>query len=346
MRKMRLRRSKRSKPGVSIRRRTSLRRDGRRSAFVAATAAVVLIGGLALFPTPFYLLSPGTAVDLSRSVAVEGHVPTRRRFYLTDVTVTHASLLLLLAGFVPGTRIVKHELLVPAGQTMQSYDRVLSAAMDDSQHVAAYVAERAAGLPLGAPSSRVEILDFTPASRAGRILQVGDRLAFVAGRKIRHTGDVSQALEPLPAGTRVLVKIERDGRETTFQVPTIRTPAGTRFGIAVGERTITPELPVPVHFSLANVEGPSGGLMFALAIYAELTGDRRALPPVAGTGTISADGTVGPIEGTQQKIIAAERAGASTFLVPLQNYKDVRNERGITVVPVATFAQALAATRS
>ena len=169
---------------------------------------------------------------------------------------------------------------------------------------------------------------------------------FVGGRKIVHASDVSEALGPLRAGTRVHVVVERGSREAKLEVPTIRTPAGTRFGIAVGERTITPELPVPVHFSLANVEGPSGGLMFALAIYAELTGDRRSLPPVAGTGTIAADGSVGPIEGTQQKIIAAERAGARTFLVPLQNYKDVKSERGITVVPVATFAQALAAIRS
>jgi len=309
-------------------------------------AGFVLIAGLALIPTPYYLLSPGTAVDIARHVAVEGHVPPRRRYYLTDVTVARASLLLLPLGLVPGMRIVKHEFLVPAGQTMQSYDRVLAAAMDDSQHVASYVAERAAGLPIAAPTDRVEIFSFTQASRAGALLHVGDRIVRVGGRSIRRADDVSSAIATVAASGHALVEVERRGRIARYSVPTIETAQGARLGIAVGDRIVTPELPVPVHFSLEDVEGSSGGLMFALAIYAELENDRGSTVPVAGTGTIAPDGTIGPIEGTQQKIIAAERAGARVFFVPMENYADVKNERGITVVPVGTFAQAVAARKA
>jgi PDZ domain-containing protein len=182
-------------------------------------------------------------------------------------------------------------------------------------------------------------------SRARGELRVGDRLVRVQGRSVADPRAVSDAVGALRPGVPALVDVERGGRVVHLRVRTIEMSARTRLGIDIGVRSTLPELPVPVHFSLADVEGSSGGLMFALAIYAELTGDRGARSPIAGTGTIAADGTVGPIEGTQQKVIAAERAGAQTFLVPRQNYADIANERGITVIPVDTFRAALAAVR-
>ncbi|MBV9269573.1 MAG: ATP-dependent protease LonB, partial [Candidatus Eremiobacteraeota bacterium] len=63
---------------------------------------------------------------------------------------------------------------------------------------------------------------------------------------------------------------------------------------------------------------------------------------IAGTGTISYDGTVGPIEGARQKVIAAKYAGATLFLVPTDNYSEVRDMPGIRIVPVSNFNHALA----
>jgi len=319
--------------------------DRRRSAFVVATAVSILLAGLALVPTPYYLLSPGTAVDLSRRVAVEGHVPGKRSYFLTDVTVQRATVLLLLAALLPGTRLVRHDVLLPPGETLRSYDRVLSAAMDDSQHVAAYVAERAAGLHVTPAVRRIVVSEVLAQSRARGVLHIGDRLVRVQGIPIEGPHDAAHAVGALRPGERARVDVERDGRVVHLSVPTIAMNAGTRLGIGIGVLSTVPELPVPVHFSMSDVEGSSGGLMFALAIYAELTNERRASSPVAGTGTIAIDGTVGEIEGTQQKVIAAERAGARTFLVPRKNYAEIANERGITVVPVDTFAAALAAVR-
>jgi PDZ domain-containing protein len=309
-------------------------------------AVLLLFAAVALVPTPYYLLSPGTAVDLTRRVAVEGHVPSSRAYYLTDVTVQRATALLLLGGLLPGTRLVKHDFLLPPGETMHSYDRVLSAAMDDSQHVAAYVAERAAGLPVAAPVQSFIVSTVLAQSRANGLLLVGDRLIRVEGHPIDGPHVAANAVGALHPGDRARVDVERAGKVVRVSVPTIALGGTTRLGIGIGVRSAMPELPVPVHFSLDGVEGSSGGLMFALAIYAELTNDRHATSPIAGTGTIAADGTVGEIEGTQQKVIAAERAGARTFLVPRKNYAEIAHEAGITVVPVDTFAGALKAVRA
>ena len=86
------------------------------------------------------------------------------------------------------------------------------------------------------------------------------------------------------------------------------------------------QLPFPVQIVPEKiVGGPSAGLMFTLAVYnavtpTDITGGRK----IAGTGTISLDGTVGPIGGVQQKVAAAEAAGAEYFLSPVENYDDAR----------------------
>lgn len=319
--------------------------ERRRSAFVLTVAVLVSLAALALLPTPFYLISPGSAVDLTERIAVEGRVPTRRHFFLTDVSVRHATVLWLAAGLWPGTRVVRRDTLIPPGTTQVDYDRLLGVAMDDSQHVAAYVAERAAGLRVPTPAPAVVIADVVPNSPAASLLRVGDQLVRVGHRAVVVPGDVSSAIKRLAPGTIAHIDLERGGRPASVDVRTMRTDAGTRLGVFLSARGVPVTLPVPVHFALDDVEGSSGGLMFALAIYAELTNDRHAPEAIAGTGTIAPDGTVGPIEGTQQKVIAAKRAGARVFLVPRQNYRDIADEPGIAVVPVATFSEALAALR-
>jgi PDZ domain-containing protein len=103
------------------------------------------------------------------------------------------------------------------------------------------------------------------------------------------------------------------------------------------------QLPIPVRFSLDNISGSSGGLMIALQVYDTLRPRHLRATRIAGTGTIGYDGTVGEIEGTQQKLIAAKRAGATVFLVPKENFPDIASEHDVQVIPVHTFAQALAA---
>ncbi len=92
------------------------------------------------------------------------------------------------------------------------------------------------------------------------------------------------------------------------------------------------------------VGGPSAGLMFALTVCnslspTDLTGGRR----IAGTGTIDADGVVGPIGGVEEKVVAAEDAGAAYFLAPPANYPAaLAAARRIKVVEVSSASDALA----
>jgi PDZ domain-containing protein len=67
---------------------------------------------------------------------------------------------------------------------------------------------------------------------------------------------------------------------------------------------------------------------------------------VAGTGTIDADGKVGPIGGIQQKIAAAASSGASVFLVPADNCDELAGlQTDIRLVRVASLREAIDALR-
>ncbi|HET6857140.1 MAG TPA: S16 family serine protease [Streptomyces sp.] len=107
---------------------------------------------------------------------------------------------------------------------------------------------------------------------------------------------------------------------------------------------------VKVELSLADIGGPSAGLFFALGIVDKLDGDGAGGDltggrNIAGTGTISPDGTVGAVGGVPLKTQAARRDGASVFLVPRDECAMAQAELpdGLRLVPVTTLKGAVRA---
>ena len=104
------------------------------------------------------------------------------------------------------------------------------------------------------------------------------------------------------------------------------------------------KLPVAVDLSSEGIVGPSAGLAFTLGLIealdpADLTGGLK----VAATGTMSIDGSVGDVGGVAQKTVAVRNAGASVFLVPVQEYAVARAKAGpnLKVFAVSSIAQAI-----
>ena len=98
-----------------------------------------------------------------------------------------------------------------------------------------------------------------------------------------------------------------------------------------------------IHFDVKRTGGPSGGMIFAVGVIELLTPqDILRSRHISGTGTISADGKVGPIGGINEKIRAARTAGAEIFLVPTGNQKEIKNPpTGISIVIVSTLTDAI-----
>ena len=114
-------------------------------------------------------------------------------------------------------------------------------------------------------------------------------------------------------------------------------------GISIGPG-IDP--PYDFKFGVAEVGGPSAGLMLTLGIIDELTeNDLTAGKIIAGTGTINYLGEVGPIGGIRQKLEGAQNSGAQLFLAPIDNCDEISsdNYKSMPVVAVSTLASAIKA---
>jgi ATP-dependent Lon protease len=81
---------------------------------------------------------------------------------------------------------------------------------------------------------------------------------------------------------------------------------------------------VHVHVPAGAVpkDGPSAGVTMVTALGSLLSG-RPVRPEVAMTGEVSLTGRVLPIGGVKQKLLAAQRAGATTVLLPQRNEPDL-----------------------
>ena len=306
-------------------------------------AAAALAAAATFVPTPYSLMLPGRAIDLRSVVSVAGHSAPPPAFYLTDVRFApRATAAELLSGLLPGARIVRTQDVMPQGMTAVEYDGVEREAMSESQSIAAFVAEREAGLRVPLPRSRVLAVYFAANSPAKQVLRPLDMLVSLNGHPIASNRDVQLALKNVKAGTNVRLAIMRRGDERILSVPTMRYGDRTALGAYLTTIYQRPQIPIAVAFHLPEVAGSSGGLMFALEIYRTL---RHMQTPadhrIAGTGTIAYDGSVGPIEGASQKVIAARNAGASVFLVPKENYGEISGTPGIRIVPVKDFREAV-----
>lgn len=96
-------------------------------------------------------------------------------------------------------------------------------------------------------------------------------------------------------------------------------------------------------FKVGETGGPSGGLVFSIGLVELLTEkDLLRGRHIAGTGTITQRGVVGPIGGINEKIMSAKKVGATIFFAPVDNAEEIGNlPEGIKVVTVATLAQAI-----
>lgn len=130
--------------------------------------------------------------------------------------------------------------------------------------------------------------------------------------------DLSRVLFSVDPGTSVTLGFTRAGesQQATLQTQAYEADStgwvhpGSRLGLYIASSDV--KFPIDVSYGVKDIGGPSAGSMFALAIYDKLTdgslgGDHR----IAGTGTMSYNGDIGPIGGIPHKLVGAAEEGAS-----------------------------------
>ena len=323
----------------------------------AAVVLVVLTCVAILLPVPYVTLRPGPTRNVLASpggtpiVDISGHktYPTDGSLSLTTVSVTSAGqdvglLEAFRAWFSPDDAIVPRDAIYAPDQSVQEAEQESAVQMSTSQEVAAVAALRLLGDRIP-EELKVTVVD--PSGPSEGSLEEGDRIVAVDGERVVTADKGLAAIRDRDPGDDVEITVLRDGDRHSYTLTTVASPDDDTVPIIGVQVGVDYDLPFEVKINLgADIGGPSAGTVFALAIYDKLTkGSLTGGMDVAGTGSILADGSVQEIGGIQQKIVGADQAGASIFLVPANNCEEAAGSEvdpdGITLVKVETLGDAV-----
>ena len=236
-------------------------------------------------------------------------------------------------------QLIPRDLVFPPDKSRDDVEKSQNADFERSEDSAEFAALGFLKYPDALTVDRVT----DPGPSAGK-LQAGDAIDAVDGTPVGNVDAFTAVLKNTKPGQEIVV----DYRRKNAPPGTARITLGTNpdrdygyLGVAVLD---APWAPFTIDFNLANVGGPSAGLMFSLAVIDKLTtGDLNGSKFIAGTGTISEDGKVGPIGGITHKMMAAQEAGATVFLVPAENCDEARTVEhdSMELVKVDSLGQAV-----
>jgi PDZ domain-containing protein len=318
-------------------------------------APIVAFGVLlALVTVPYVSLGPGPTfdtlgeIDGKEVVDIKGADVHPTTGHLNMTTVSQRDNLTLgqaLTLWGSGReQLVPRDLVYPPDKSKDEIDKSNNQEFKRSEDSAEYAALGYLKYP---PAVTAETVSKDGAS-AGK-LKEGDAIDAVNGTLVTDLEQFQGLMAKTKPGDEVVLDFRRKNAApgvTTVKLGSASDKKQGVLGIGVVE---APWAPFTINFNLANIGGPSAGLVFSLAVIDKLTtGDLSGDRFVAGTGTINSDGKVGSIGGITHKILAAHEAGATVFLVPADNCDEAKSahQDGIDLVKVNKLGDAVDALKA
>ena len=326
-------------------------------AAVVGLVGAALAAGLLWFVTvPYYAMWPGPIGDVVDFVSIEeGQAvhPLNGDLYLLTVSLQEVNPYAMVQGWLdPRIDVVPRELIRPEGVTPEEHRETNLRMMDDSMNSAVLAALEYLGVPVDRAEGGVLVASVLDGGPAGGILAVGDVVVALDHAPVGTIEEATEAIASRSIGDTVLLSVLRDGERLDLSITLgehLEVPGRPMVGVGLGDYTPAVELPFEIEIDRASSGGgPSAGMMYALGLIDLLTEEDLVRGNIiAGTGTISSDGHVGPIGGVRQKVIAAQDAGARYILVPEPNYADaiVAMRDGVEVLAVSSIGEAVEAVK-
>jgi len=317
---------------------------------------LVIILFINFYPLPYYVTRPGTAQVLDEIIDVHGGYDEKGEFMLTTVRMGEANIIsYAMAKMKKYYTLEPKNAVLLENETDEEYQIRQSYYMENSQENALQAAFQKAGKKVKVKTNGIYVLSVQEGMPSDGILKPGDRIVAIDEQKFHSSAGFINYIQGKQIGDEVSVTFFRDGKKVTKKIAIAELSETKKPGIGIvlvedKEVKTTPK----VKINTEKIGGPSAGLMFSLEIYNQLVKeDLTKGYRIAGTGTISPDGTVGPIGGIEQKIVAADREGAEIFFAPNENgaknsnyvmakktAKDIGTK--MKIVPVDTMDDALA----
>lgn len=319
---------------------------------VVALVPILAFGVLlSVVTVPFVSLGPGPTfntlgeVEGKQVVDIEGpdarvH-PTSGHLNMTTVSQRDGltlgqALTLWMSG---REQLVPRDLVYPPDKSKDEIDKANTSDFKRSEDNAEYAALSFLKYPMAVTVQSVT----DPGPSAGK-LQVGDAIGGVNGKPVANLDEFQTLLKATKPGDTIVIDYRRKNAPAGTATITLGHNPDRDYGFLGVGVLEAPWAPFDITFNLANIGGPSAGLMFSLAVVDKLTtGDLNDGKFIAGTGTITGDGKVGSIGGITHKMLAAHEAGASVFLVPAENCAEARSAQqdGMELVKVDTLTEAV-----
>lgn len=316
---------------------------------------VVLVAAM-FYTLPYYVSKPGMAQELEPIIEVEDGFDGKGNFMLTTVRMGRANIYSYVAAKVSKYQeIYPLEMILVEDETEEEYAIRQMNLMESSKLNAIDVAYRKAGLTVDYRYLGIYVLNVLPDMPAYGKLMAGDRITKVDGNAFHSQDKFIEHVAKKQEGESVTLTYIRKNKTAEVTIPVKKFKKDpTKVGVGITlvedkEIIVDPDVKVKTD----EIGGPSAGLMFSLEIYNQLTKtDLTKGYQIAGTGTISSNGIVGPIGGIQQKIVAADKSGAEIFLAPNENGingsnyeeavkagKDIGTK--MKIIPIDTFDDAV-----
>jgi PDZ domain-containing protein len=225
--------------------------------------------------------------------------------------------------------------------------------MTESKDAAQYQALTRLGYPVESTGTGAVVASVVESGPSANMLVPGDVIVRANGQQISFSQQLINVISATTPGATITLGVEPFDSTLEGALPPreVQVVLGARegdttkgfLGVSTFTRDLSFTFPVEVTIDSGRVGGPSAGLAFTLGILdvmtpESLTGGLN----VSVTGTITLDGSVGPIGGIHQKVMASRRAGVDLMLVPASEIDEARKYAGdLRVEPVESLTQAL-----
>ena len=277
------------------------------------------------WPVNYYIVIGGGISDISDRVVVENGDSSNGSFNLSYVSELKGTTLSYLLSYVMPhwKRVSMDDYKYTTDEDYQDIEFRSELDLLSSNSNAIYYAYQLADKPCEVVKTDVYVIVKFP--EYDNPLEVGDKLLKVNGVLCANLVEFQEAIQKVE-GNSVRVTVLRDGKE--MELTSKLYEEENRKVLGVGLQSVTTyDVDPEVEFQFEkNESGPSAGLITTLSIYDQLTkGDLTKGKLIAGTGTIEADGSIGPIGEVEYKLLGAVDGGAQVFLVPAgENYQDCK----------------------
>lgn len=293
---------------------------------------------------PYYIMAPGGTINITDRVVMEDYKKDNNgsinMLYVSEYEGTPASILM---AKLRNYDIESNKERQISNESVKEINRRNTIMRDNSLDIATMVAYRESGKEITIKEKKNIVI----ARTLDNGLEVGDIILSVDGMSCDDVSEIKKVINRKEEGEYVTFKILRNNKEKEIKSKIVLSENTKVVGVVIiteYDYDISPKIDIKFKNSES---GSSGGLMLTLTIYNAINAeDIIKNRKIAGTGTISSDGTVGEIDGVKYKIMGAAREKVDVVFVPTANYEEAvmvnnKYKYNLNIIRVDSFKETI-----